>query len=130
MEKRLDERTAPKAVPWLSIAGFTITFLGFIAVILGAFILYHVNPIKKDIEEVNRKIERDTQAMERRLTAEIESSRRDITAFKEEIRRENTWNYAYNNLRHDHNSRLIEKLWTRLYSGEPPAFQQPAKPNN
>lgn len=128
MEKRIDERTAAKPIPWLSIAGFTITFLGFIGVLLAAFVLYHVDPIKKDVDDLGRKIDRETTAVETRLTAAIDAQRRDVQSFKDATNRDLQWNYANQNLRHDFTTKNVERIWAKVFAGEPPSYQPPSRP--
>lgn len=129
-EERINEKFDQRRVPWTAIVTVVIASVGLVGMILGAFVIYHVSPIKKDLDELGRKLDRDMVSIERRLATDIEASRREIAAFKEEMKRDATWNYAYNNLRHDHNARLIEKIWPRVFTSEPPAFQQPSRPAN
>lgn len=118
----------PKQLPWLAIAGFTLTAVIFVSAILGAFVMYHASPIIKDVDNLSRKVDRETVAVETRLTALIDAQRRDVQSFKDATNRDLQWNYANQNLRHDFTTKNVERIWAKVFAGEPPSYQPPARP--
>lgn len=106
VKKILENFRNPRPTNWVGICSFGLALTLGVASFVGMYLTLRLTPIEKDLLSLSN----DFKTQSARVLRDME------------------WNYQTQADRHSFTDRTIDRMWDRIFAGDPPKFQEKPRP--